>query len=183
MNRIAEYRKSAMLNQKELGAKLGVAQTTISGWETGAREPDRASLRKLMEFFDVPADVLMGYDSPTRHIGEQLESMKSTIDEIGDGTVPATLSTLIDMLEILKTAMSDILTLPSFVNNAGHEAIADVKAKYELINGLTNALLQFADDPPEELLKAATMILPKIRDTLDMSDFDKTIRTLKDGEG
>lgn len=60
-NKIAEYRKRANLNQAELGAILGVAQNTISGWERGYREPDHASMTKLSEVLNADITHFMGW--------------------------------------------------------------------------------------------------------------------------
>ena len=61
-NRINRLRKEAGLNQKELGAKLGMAQTTISAWETGKNEPDNESMHKMSKLFHVSIGYLMGYE-------------------------------------------------------------------------------------------------------------------------
>ena len=62
-NRIAELRREAGMNQRELGRELGVGQTTISAWETGKNEPDNESMHKMAKFFQVSIGYLMGYES------------------------------------------------------------------------------------------------------------------------
>lgn len=37
--RIKELRKALKLNQTEFGARLGIKQTTVAGYETGAKNP------------------------------------------------------------------------------------------------------------------------------------------------
>ena len=44
---------------KELGEIIGVAESTISQYETGKREPDFETLLKLGEYFDVSVDYLL----------------------------------------------------------------------------------------------------------------------------
>lgn len=61
-NRIGELRREQGLNQKELGDKLGVGQTTISAWETGKNEPDYKSIRAMAKLFEVSADYLLGFN-------------------------------------------------------------------------------------------------------------------------
>jgi transcriptional regulator with XRE-family HTH domain len=56
---ITKYRKRAGLSQAELAAKLNVAQTTVSGWERGYREPDNKTLDKLSEILGVSIDSLL----------------------------------------------------------------------------------------------------------------------------
>lgn len=62
-NRIAMLRKEQGLNQKELGLKLDVGQTTVSAWETGKNEPDMTALQQLSQLFDVSIGYLIGIDS------------------------------------------------------------------------------------------------------------------------
>ena len=44
---------------KELGAEIGVAESTISQYETGKRQPDYETLLKLGEFFGVSVDYIL----------------------------------------------------------------------------------------------------------------------------
>ena len=61
-NRIRELRKQINLTMKELGAVVGLAESTISQYETGKRQPDNEVLLKLGEFFGVTVDYLLGAD-------------------------------------------------------------------------------------------------------------------------
>lgn len=61
-NRIGDLRREQGWNQKELGDKLGVGQTTVSAWETGKNEPDYKSIRAMAELFEVSADYLLGFN-------------------------------------------------------------------------------------------------------------------------
>ena len=50
-SRIKELRKSLGLNQTEFGSRLGVAQSTVGGWEGGFREvPESIILSIVREF-------------------------------------------------------------------------------------------------------------------------------------
>ena len=62
MNRIKELRKKHGMNQIDLAQKVGVAQSTLSGWESGKYEIDNASLFKLSDFFNCSVDYLLGRD-------------------------------------------------------------------------------------------------------------------------
>ena len=52
-------RKQKGLSMKSLGAVVGVAESTISQYETGKREPDYEILLKLSEFLGVSVDYLL----------------------------------------------------------------------------------------------------------------------------
>ncbi|MFR2658000.1 MAG: LexA family protein [[Clostridium] leptum] len=60
MNRIRELRKKRCMTMKELGAVVGLAESTISQYETGKREPDNETLLRLGEFFNTSVDYLLG---------------------------------------------------------------------------------------------------------------------------
>lgn len=59
MLKLRELRKKCGLTMKELGAEIGVAESTISQYETGKREPDYETLLKLAEYFGTSVDVLL----------------------------------------------------------------------------------------------------------------------------
>ena len=50
---------------KELGMEIGVAESTVSQYETGKRQPDYETLLKLSEYFGVSVDYLLGRESVT----------------------------------------------------------------------------------------------------------------------
>ena len=55
-------RKYQHLTQTELAKKLNMNQRTYSQYETGANEPDIATIKKLANFFDVSIDYLLEND-------------------------------------------------------------------------------------------------------------------------
>lgn len=57
-SRLKEARKKAGFTQDQLAKSIGVAPTTLSGYETGHREPEMAILYKLMKVLDVDANFL-----------------------------------------------------------------------------------------------------------------------------
>lgn len=59
MLKLRELRKKCGLTMKELGAEIGVAESTISQYETGKRQPDYETLLKLGEFFGVSVDYIL----------------------------------------------------------------------------------------------------------------------------
>lgn len=68
-NRIRELRKDAGFNQKELGDKLGVGQTTVSAWEIGRNEPDNECCHKMAKLFGCSIGYLMGFEAESEHRG------------------------------------------------------------------------------------------------------------------
>ena len=61
MNRLKELRQKNNLTLKELGQKIGMANNTLSQYETGKREPKLETWNKLADYFHVPVAYLKGY--------------------------------------------------------------------------------------------------------------------------
>ena len=59
-NRIKELRQKNSLTLKELGQKVGMANNTLSQYETGKREPKLETWQKLADFFNVPIPYIQG---------------------------------------------------------------------------------------------------------------------------
>lgn len=60
MIRIKELRNERELSQKDLALYFHVAQSTVSSWEKGVRDPDTDTVASLAAFFDVSTDYLLG---------------------------------------------------------------------------------------------------------------------------
>ena len=58
--RIRRLRLEIEKTQKEFGALFGVANSTVSLWESGANEPDAATLARIASHFRVSVDWLVG---------------------------------------------------------------------------------------------------------------------------
>ena len=57
---IRELRKERNLSQKQLAEKLNTAQNTVSKYETETLDLSTDMLIKICDFFDVPADYILG---------------------------------------------------------------------------------------------------------------------------
>lgn len=80
------FRKREKLSQKELAAKIGVAQNTISMYESGRREPDFETLEAFADFFNVSMSMLLGEDetikAPAQHLTD-LQKKYNALDDHG----------------------------------------------------------------------------------------------------
>lgn len=52
-------REERRISQAVLAKELGVAQSAVGNWESGARSPDAATLLKIANYFDVTVDYLL----------------------------------------------------------------------------------------------------------------------------
>ena len=57
-DRLKESRTSANLTQEQLAEKLGIAKSTLSGYESGNREPTIATIAKIIDILNVDANYL-----------------------------------------------------------------------------------------------------------------------------
>ncbi len=58
--KLKEARKQAGYTQKQIADILKIPQNTISRYETGEREPDFETLGRLIDFYEVSADWILG---------------------------------------------------------------------------------------------------------------------------
>lgn len=79
MNIVKELRKKKGIQQKELAIITGVAQPTVSEWESNKKDPSGERLRKLAEYFGVDELVILGAMSPKT--ATSIESTPQTIQE------------------------------------------------------------------------------------------------------
>lgn len=56
---LKEGRKKAGLTQAEAGEKIGIKQTTLSGYENGASEPDLDTLLALFKIYDINGPAIL----------------------------------------------------------------------------------------------------------------------------
>ena len=63
MNQIRTARKAAGLTMKQLGAAIGVSESTVSLYENGKHQPDNDMLLRIAECLNVTVDYLLGRES------------------------------------------------------------------------------------------------------------------------
>ena len=70
---LKEARIKKGLSQKEVADNIGVAKSTYSLYESGNREPNVQTIKKIADFLGISADELLGLsDQPT-----ELEEIKN----------------------------------------------------------------------------------------------------------
>ena len=111
-------RKEKNLTMKELGDILNVGESTVSMWETGRREPDYQTLKKLTNYFNVSTDYLLGITTIKTPYKEKplsaIENIAKKFDNFG------------------KTTVNNIGN--NFVNNIGKDKFADIGKYLEKFN-------------------------------------------------
>ena len=111
MEQLKNMRKKYGLTMKQLGNEIGVAESTISQYESGKREPDYATLIRLADYFNVSVDFLLGRendDNLTPDIPEaekRFEKMTNRIKELRQSK-KITQGALADYLGIAQNTLS-----------------------------------------------------------------------------
>lgn len=77
--RFAEQRNKKRLTQAQLAETLNKKRSTISGYETGGKEPDFDTLCEFAEFFGVSADYLVGLSNSAGNRDDALFQANSRI--------------------------------------------------------------------------------------------------------
>ncbi len=101
-NRIRELRKSRGLTMKQLGEKLGLAESTISQYETGKRQPDNETLLELGEIFDVTVGYILGAEKEQPHVPEDIGPNKQKILNSVPDLTEAEAALLLERIEKIK---------------------------------------------------------------------------------
>ena len=94
-NRTRELRKQRGITMKQLGNVVDLAESTISQYENGKRQPDNETLLRLSEYFNVTVGYLLGVEEakeipPTlnerdkRDIAKDLEEIMAHLDSGSD---------------------------------------------------------------------------------------------------
>lgn len=74
--RLRYLRERKGLAQKYVAEKIGVKNNTLSGYESGRREPDSDTLSRLADFYEVTTDFLLGRsDEPSLTEKEYYEAL------------------------------------------------------------------------------------------------------------
>jgi len=82
--KLRRLRKQKGLSAEELGEKLGIARTTVFGYEQGLRLPDMITVKRIAQYFNVSVDYLLGFEAkpPSHDVREVLSRSDLTWDGI-----------------------------------------------------------------------------------------------------
>lgn len=77
-------REQKGLSQKDVAEKIGVAKSTYSLYESGNREPNVQTIKKIANALDVSADELLGIDTEPITLAAHFEGDEYTEDELDE---------------------------------------------------------------------------------------------------
>lgn len=96
-DRLKELRKRKGLTQRKVADSIGIAVSTLGMYESGNREPDVGTLKKLARFYGVTVDYLTGYEMEELSPEEQLLRLGAYLR--GTGATEEDVDTILKFLE------------------------------------------------------------------------------------
>ena len=129
-DRLKESRIKSGLTQEQLSEKLGIAKSTLSGYESGNREPTVATIAKIMDILKIDANYL--YQDETNSLTELVVSLDEKallrkyrdLDDHGREMVDFTLEKEYERSKALEEQNgNNIVNMPSHLEvNAAHQS-------------------------------------------------------------
>ena len=77
-------REKKNMTQKEVADGIGVAKSTYSLYESGNREPNVQTIKKISDVLNVSADELLGLNSENTTIAAHFDGNEYTAEELED---------------------------------------------------------------------------------------------------
>ena len=81
---LKEARLKSGLSQKDVAENIGVAKTTYSLYESGNREPNVNTIKKISDCLNVSADTLLGLNDRPVTIAAHFDGDEYTEDELDE---------------------------------------------------------------------------------------------------
>lgn len=82
MNKIRELRKNLGLTQADLAKILNVSDRSVGFYETGERDPDTNTLKKLADYFNVSIDYLLGFSEGNKEKSVNLDEKYPPVTDV-----------------------------------------------------------------------------------------------------
>lgn len=77
-DRLREARISKGMTQEQLAREIGVAKSTLTGYEKGNREPDLFKIKRIIEALDIDAEYLFDIKNSSS-VSEELDEETAAI--------------------------------------------------------------------------------------------------------
>lgn len=72
------------LSQKEVAERIGVAKSTYSLYESGNREPNVQTIKKISDVLNISADKLLGIENESTTLAAHFDGDEYTEDELDE---------------------------------------------------------------------------------------------------
>lgn len=81
---LKEARLKSGLSQKDVAENIGVAKSTYSLYESGSREPNVNTIKKIADFLNVSADTLLGLEEEPATLAAHFDGDEYTEEELDE---------------------------------------------------------------------------------------------------
>ena len=139
--RIRYFREAKKLTQEQLAQLIGVAKTTITGYEKGNREPDVYKIKKLASALNVTGDALLGitgygHDTNTDVTCTEMKHIEKyrSLDDHGKKAVDVTLALEAERTKAQSAAAAFIYDESGYVILPGREGFVHEKSADYTVN-------------------------------------------------
>ena len=137
-DRLKESRTNAGLTQEQLSEKLGIAKSTLSGYESGNREPSIANVAKILDILDVDANYL--YQDEVEKITNVVINIEEKtilekyreLDEHGREMVDFTLEKEYERSISLKESIDNVVEMSSYPKTKAAHKRTDIDVTDEM---------------------------------------------------
>ena len=137
-DRLKESRTNAGLTQEQLSEKLGIAKSTLSGYESGNREPSIATVANILDILDVDANYL--YQDEVEKITNVVINIEEKtilekyreLDEHGREMVDFTLEKEYERSISLKESIDNVVEMSSYPKTKAAHKRTDIDVTDEM---------------------------------------------------
>lgn len=146
---ITKHREKLGLSKKALSELIGVAPSTVSGWENGDYAPGADTLIKLCDLFQITLDEIYGKNKTDNYDENIEESNKSVIINSDDEIRLIAAYRSADPIAQFKAAKELGLDLPEPVEPIIMIARGGKTEKIYLSDEVQDALIKFLEESPQ----------------------------------
>ena len=79
---LKKARERSGLSQKDVAENIGVAKSTYSLYESGSREPNVQTIKKIADCLNTSADSLLGLDDEPQTLAAHFDGSEYTAEEL-----------------------------------------------------------------------------------------------------
>lgn len=99
--KIRELRKQKRLTQKDVAEKIGITRPAYTAYETGKRQPDFETLKKIAVLFEVSIDYLIG-DGLRKNENQKPSKGQTVAAHIDDDVSDEEMEDILNYIEFIK---------------------------------------------------------------------------------
>lgn len=173
-DRIKEARLRNGMTQEQLADKIGVAKSTLTGYEKGNREPNIPTLRKIMDALQVDANYL--YQDDMESLSELVVSLEErelimkyrNLDSVGKNHVNVILAWEMERIERIESSEPSISKVPTRIISY-YQHLASAGSGEYLFDDVPTDMIEVVDN---ELSDRSDFVIGVNGDSMEPTYYD-----------